>query len=204
MKLAATGLIVLALTALTGCWRYNEPYGSASPYSESRKACEANGGTGLEMTQVGRPPRQFEASHAGADCSGADQRDTFAHGTDALELIGQRLQPLARQRARVIGEDIGPHLDHDRVGQRDDFLSNRINHKTLSFPSESRKRRPRLRLSAPFTRQGMNPLSGQAEESSNHQSLHGVRSGCPGPDAMGGVAGQKKDEHHGKTISNRL
>jgi hypothetical protein len=45
MKLAATGLIVLTLTALTGCWRYNEPYGSASPYSESRKACEANGGT---------------------------------------------------------------------------------------------------------------------------------------------------------------
>ena len=41
MKLVLAAMMALALA---GCWRYNEPYGSASPYSESRRACEANGG----------------------------------------------------------------------------------------------------------------------------------------------------------------
>jgi len=38
------GVCLLALVALTGCWRYNEPYGSASPYYTSSRACEADGG----------------------------------------------------------------------------------------------------------------------------------------------------------------
>src|SRR5437588_846626 len=63
-----------------------------------------------------------------ADGPGADERELAPSLANALHLVGQCLQLRAVERAVRPGKNVGTDLDHDGMSQRDDFLTNGIDH----------------------------------------------------------------------------
>jgi len=88
----------------------------------------ADGGTGLQMAQVGRAFIQSEPAEARADGAGAYQRDLAARKPNAAKLVGEGLQAERIESSVFQGQDIGADLDHGRVGRGDDFLADRVDH----------------------------------------------------------------------------
>src|SRR5207249_7383627 len=92
----------------------------------------ANGGTSLQMAQVARPLVQPEPANTGADRPGTDQGYLSALFTQSLHLVRQALEALRVQLAIWSRQNVRPNFDHDRVGQGDHFLADRIEHWLVS------------------------------------------------------------------------
>ena len=84
--------------------------------------------TGLQVAQIGGPFRQPQPPHAGADGPRTDQHDFAARLPDAMDLIGQELQPGRVEQTGFGGQHVGADLDDHGVGLGDDFLANGIDH----------------------------------------------------------------------------
>src|SRR5207248_10495570 len=82
----------------------------------------ADGGAGLELPQSAGPFAQAEFADAGPDCPGGDEDDFAAGRPQPLHLVGERADAVAVEGAAGVGQDVGPDLDDDRVGQGNDFL----------------------------------------------------------------------------------
>ena len=80
----------------------------------------ADGGAGLQVRQVGRPPAQPEPADPRPDRPGANQGHPPAAGPESGELVGQGLDAAAVQGPGRVGQHVGADLDHDRVGPADD------------------------------------------------------------------------------------
>ena len=91
----------------------------------------ADGGTGLEVRQVGRPLAEAEPADAGADGPGADQGDLAAGGADALELVGQGLDAAPVERAVGVGQHVGADLDDHRAGPGENLGSDDVGHEAI-------------------------------------------------------------------------
>ena len=89
----------------------------------------SDGGAGLKLAQVGGAFGQAESADAGADGPGTDEGHLAAGGPQAVDLVGESLDARRFQRAVGAGEHVGADLDDDGVGQGDDFLPDRIEHR---------------------------------------------------------------------------
>ena len=83
---------------------------------------------GLQMPQIARPLGETKSPYSCPDGPRAYKDDFPAQFADTLHLIGEALDSLLRQQAIRSRQHVGANLDHDRVGQGNNFLTNRIEH----------------------------------------------------------------------------
>src|SRR5262249_16593199 len=88
----------------------------------------ADRGARLQVAQIGWSPAEPQSAHAGTNGARAHQRYLPSRAADALDLVGQRYEPVLIERAVRAGQDVRSDLAADGVSQCDDFLANGIDH----------------------------------------------------------------------------